>query len=134
MSIYFCFPATSWLITDMYRNLQCANHVIFLSPMLANTQYDYESTMTQAIGRSHRFGQLKEVHVYHFLALSTIDVNIIQDRRQKVLFEKDDGCFELVARGEVGPDITRWEGASLDGENAGYYSGGDDLELEQVDE
>ena len=87
--------------------------------------------MTQAIGRSHRFGQLKDVHIYHFLALSTIDVNIIQDRRQKVLVEMDDGCFELVERSKVGQDITRWEGASLDGENAGYYSGEDDLQVDE---
>ncbi|KAL4807283.1 hypothetical protein BDV18DRAFT_159502 [Aspergillus unguis] len=70
-------------------NLQCANHIIFLSPLHAQTQYDYESTMIQAIGRCRRYGQTKHVHIYHFLAKRTIDVNIFQQRRGKVLIERD---------------------------------------------
>ncbi|KAA8650448.1 putative SNF2 family helicase [Aspergillus tanneri] len=70
-------------------NLQCANHVIFLSPMLAETQYDYDSTMTQAIGRSRRYGQTKHVHIYHLLAKMTIDVNLFQERRESVLIERN---------------------------------------------
>ncbi|KAL5360693.1 hypothetical protein BJX96DRAFT_184740 [Aspergillus floccosus] len=69
-------------------NLQCANHVIFLSPMLAQTQYDYDSAVTQAIGRCRRYGQTKHVHIYHLLAKRTIDVNIFQERRGKVLVER----------------------------------------------
>ncbi|GLA58790.1 hypothetical protein AtubIFM54640_008897 [Aspergillus tubingensis] len=81
-------------------NLQSANHVIFLSPMNAETQYDYESAMTQAIGRSRRYGQRRHVHVYHLLAKHTIDVNIFQQRRDKILIERD-GKAELVAHGEA---------------------------------
>ncbi|KAL4917150.1 hypothetical protein BDW62DRAFT_218256 [Aspergillus aurantiobrunneus] len=70
-------------------NLQCANHIIFLSPLFAQTQYDYDSSMIQAIGRCRRYGQTKHVHVYHLLAKMTIDVNIFQERRGKVLVERD---------------------------------------------
>jgi hypothetical protein len=34
--------------------------------------------MTQAIGRARRYGQTKPVHIYHFLALKTIDVDTMQ--------------------------------------------------------
>lgn len=44
--------------------------------------------MTQAIGRCRRYGQTNHVHVYHLLAKMTIDVNIFQDRRGKVLVER----------------------------------------------
>ncbi|KAL4910325.1 hypothetical protein BDW74DRAFT_186376 [Aspergillus multicolor] len=71
-------------------NLQCANHIIFLSPVLSQTQYDYDSSMIQAIGRSLRYGQTKHVHVYHLIAKMTIDVNIFQERRgNRVLVERD---------------------------------------------
>ncbi|RDW90589.1 putative SNF2 family helicase [Aspergillus mulundensis] len=71
-------------------NLQCANHIIFLSPLLSQTQYDYDSAMIQAVGRSRRYGQTKHVHVYHLLAKMTIDVNIFQERRgNQVLVERD---------------------------------------------
>ncbi|GLA20261.1 hypothetical protein AnigIFM62618_008833 [Aspergillus niger] len=99
-------------------NLQSANHVIFLSPMNAETQYDYESAMIQAIGRSRRYGQTRRVHVYHLLAKHSIDVNIFQERRDKVLIERN-GKAELVARGEAldGEGI-RCEGPSLVVDNA----------------
>ncbi|KAE8151156.1 hypothetical protein BDV25DRAFT_139139 [Aspergillus avenaceus] len=81
-------------------NLQCANHVIFLSPMLAETQYDYDSAMTQAVGRSRRYGQNKHVHIYHLLARMTIDVKIFQDRHGQVLVERD-GIVTLADRDTV---------------------------------
>ncbi|RAK96334.1 putative SNF2 family helicase [Aspergillus ibericus CBS 121593] len=70
-------------------NLQRANHVIFLSPMLTQTQYDWESAMTQAIGRCRRYGQTRHVHIYHLLVKGTMDVNIFQSRREKMLVERD---------------------------------------------
>lgn len=36
--------------------------------------------MLQAIRRAHRFGQEKVVHIYRFVALKTIDVNILENR------------------------------------------------------
>ncbi|KAE8365378.1 hypothetical protein BDV27DRAFT_156971 [Aspergillus caelatus] len=81
-------------------NLQCANHVIFLSPMFSQTQYDYDSSMTQAIGRARRYGQTKHVYIYHLLARMTIDTTLFQDRHGKVLVERD-GKATLAAREEV---------------------------------
>ncbi|PLB48961.1 hypothetical protein P170DRAFT_464536 [Aspergillus steynii IBT 23096] len=62
-------------------NLQAANHVMFLSPLLAETQYNYESTMTQAVGRARRYGQTKHVHVYHMLARRTVDETVCPYRQ-----------------------------------------------------
>ncbi|KAF2421846.1 hypothetical protein EJ08DRAFT_701883 [Tothia fuscella] len=61
-------------------NLTNANHVIFLAPYHAKSQYEYSSKMLQAIRRAHRFGQEKIVHVYHFVTLNTVDVDILQAR------------------------------------------------------
>lgn len=39
--------------------------------------------MTQAIARSRRYGQEKQVHIYHFAALRTIDVDILEHRHKR---------------------------------------------------
>lgn len=65
-------------------NLQNANHVIFLSPLLRNTQYLYESTMAQAVGRVRRHGQVKKIHIYRIVALDTIDVDILEHRERRL--------------------------------------------------
>jgi hypothetical protein len=84
-----------------FRNLQIANHVIFLSSLVIDTQYKYESIHTQAIGRVHRRGQKKAVQVYHFLAAQTIDVNILEDREGKTLVQRD-GDHLLLDNDEIG--------------------------------
>ncbi|KAL4878957.1 hypothetical protein BJY04DRAFT_229492 [Aspergillus karnatakaensis] len=81
-------------------NLQCASHIIFLSPLHTQTQYDYDSSMIQAIGRCRRYGQTRHVHVYHLLAKMTVDVNIFQERRGKALVERG-GEAVLVGREEA---------------------------------
>ncbi|KAL4896868.1 hypothetical protein BDV59DRAFT_209394 [Aspergillus ambiguus] len=99
-------------------NLQCANHVIFLSPMLTQTQYDYDSGMVQAIGRCRRYGQTKHVHIYHLLAKRTIDVNIFQGRRNRILVERD-GAPILVTPDEAeGSEAMSCQGPSLVVDNA----------------
>ena len=66
-------------------NLTSANHVIFLSPLLTQTQEIYEACETQAIGRVRRYGQLKHVNIWRFFSLNTIDVEIYEQRtRQKI--------------------------------------------------
>ncbi|PRP86950.1 DNA repair protein rad8, partial [Planoprotostelium fungivorum] len=45
-------------------NLTCANHVIFLSPLLASSEQIYRQAETQAIGRARRYGQKKTVHIW----------------------------------------------------------------------
>ena len=68
-------------------NLQIANHIIFLAPFVTNTQHEYDSVMKQAIGRALRPGQTRDVHVYYFMHLNTIEVNILQDRNKKWLVQ-----------------------------------------------
>jgi len=68
-----------------HRNLTAANHVIFVSPFLASTQYKYCASKTQAVGRARRYGQKKMVHVYQFLALKTMDVNLFEDREKWIV-------------------------------------------------
>jgi hypothetical protein len=66
-------------------NLTAANHVIFVSPYLVNSDQAYIAAMIQAEGRARRYGQTNPVHVYHFLTLNTIDVDTIQMRQNVVL-------------------------------------------------
>ena len=71
------------LLLMIYRNLTNANHIIFVSPLLVESQYKYDSAMTQAIARSRRYGQEKKVHIHHFAALRTIDVDILEHRHKR---------------------------------------------------
>jgi site-specific DNA-cytosine methylase len=64
-------------------NIQAANHVIFLSPLLRDSQYGYDSTMAQAVGRVRRHGQKRPIHVYRICALHTIDVDILEHREHR---------------------------------------------------
>lgn len=49
--------------------------------------------MEQAIARSRRYGQEKKVHVYHFAALRTVDVDILQHRHHR-----RDGIADVAAK------------------------------------
>jgi hypothetical protein len=77
-------------------NLTNANHVIFLSPLKADSQYFYDAAMTQAIGRARRFGQKKLVNIHRFFAIRTIETDIIQQRSGCKLVERTEGEFSLV--------------------------------------
>ncbi|KAF1356488.1 hypothetical protein BDV97DRAFT_287275 [Delphinella strobiligena] len=70
-------------------NLTNANHVIFLSSLLKQDQYGYESQMAQAIGRIRRPGQSRDIYAYRMVALHTIDVDVLEHRERinKVLVE-----------------------------------------------
>lgn len=61
-------------------NLTGANHAIFLSPLLAQSQEQYVSCETQAIGRVRRYGQNKHVRIWRFFSLDTIDTEILEQR------------------------------------------------------
>ncbi|EIW79421.1 hypothetical protein CONPUDRAFT_107802 [Coniophora puteana RWD-64-598 SS2] len=61
-------------------NLTSANHAIFLSPLLTDTQQDYDAYETQAIGRLRRYGQLKHVTIWRFFTTDTIDEEIYFQR------------------------------------------------------
>lgn len=56
-----------------------------MSPLLAKSKHEYDQARTQCIGRARRYGQLKTVYVYDFLALGTIDVDITEKQRGKRL-------------------------------------------------
>ncbi|THH14984.1 hypothetical protein EW146_g5422 [Bondarzewia mesenterica] len=64
-------------------NLTCANHAIFLSPLLATSQEIYDACETQAIGRLRRYGQTSLVHIWRFLTTDTIDVEIFEQRTKR---------------------------------------------------
>ena len=74
--------------TVFYSNLTNANHIIFASPLLTHTQASYDAMMTQSIGRAKRYGQRKTVHIYRFVALRTADVDILQEREQRMLVKQ----------------------------------------------
>jgi SNF2 family DNA or RNA helicase len=57
-------------------NLTGLNHAIFVHPLLANSQVEYDAYETQAIGRIRRYGQSKTVHVWRYFANHTIDTDI----------------------------------------------------------
>ena len=67
----------------MDRNLVNANHVIFVAPLLAETQYEHDAAIAQAVARSRRYGQEKTVYIYHVVALRTIDVDILEYRYKR---------------------------------------------------
>ena len=97
------------------RNLQIANHVVFLASMAAKSQYKYDSTLTQAVGRVLRCGQEKDVHVYYFLAAQTIDVNILQQRTGQILALRDEQ-FLLLDESEIHKDDKLgWAGVPFEG-------------------
>ena len=76
------------IANDLSSNLTNANHVVFVSPLLVATQHAYEQSMEQSIGRVRRYGQTKPVYVHRFVTLDTMDVNLLEERESKVLFEK----------------------------------------------
>lgn len=62
--------------------------MIFLSPFLSETAHEFHKSRIQCIGRARRYGQTKKVHVYDFLALNTIDVDITEDQQCKHLVQE----------------------------------------------
>lgn len=81
-----------------------ANHVIFVSPLLARCQQSYDASLTQCVGRARRYGQKKTVHVYHYLSLKTTDVDILQERSRKKLVEQRRDVFELMSESNITPE------------------------------
>ena len=88
-------------------NLQNANHVIFLSPLLRDQQYSYEATMAQAVGRVRRHGQQKEIHVYRIVALDTIDVDILEHRERRTSAIVEIGARRSIRPLQLGRDTCR---------------------------
>ena len=62
-------------------NLTAAAHAIFVHPLLVNSQQEYTSCDTQAVGRIRRYGQSRTVQLYRFICPNTIDADIFSLRR-----------------------------------------------------
>jgi superfamily II DNA or RNA helicase len=129
---YLPFGCIALLTLKSPRNLQAANHVIFVSCFVAKTQHEYTAATTQAIGRVLRMGQTRDVHVYHFLAEKTIEVNILEERTGKVLARRE-GELLLLEAGELkkGSDVSGFGGLPFKGAACGRGGGLDDVENEQ---
>ncbi|CAE7297630.1 RAD5, partial [Symbiodinium sp. KB8] len=68
-------------------NLTCANHVIFVHPMSAQTQQESIAFELQAIGRVRRWGQTrKEIHIWRFCTVGTLEEEITR-KHQKEIYE-----------------------------------------------
>ncbi|KAF8429560.1 P-loop containing nucleoside triphosphate hydrolase protein, partial [Tirmania nivea] len=89
-------------------NLQCANRVIILDN-------DHSPVWEQqAIGRSYRMGQQKEVFVYRFLVEGSVETKIAREKRKKVRLSDVvvDGIWERRRAYGVGTDHRAvWEPA-----------------------
>jgi hypothetical protein len=109
--------------------MQFANHVIFYSPLLVESQQEYDAGMQQAIGRSIRYGQKRCVHIYHLLALKTIDIDIFEQRRHQALVRRD-GEFLLVPSDDTEKTDERFGGRPLRGFGADR---GDDYDDDEED-
>ncbi|CAG8374639.1 unnamed protein product [Penicillium salamii] len=94
-------------------NLQCANHVIFFSPFLAETEDDWNAGMSQAVGRARRYGQPHVVHIYHLLARNTVEVNIFQQRQKCKLVWRHGAVARLLEGEIVAESDTLLSGESL---------------------
>ncbi|KAI9888334.1 MAG: hypothetical protein M1814_000564 [Vezdaea aestivalis] len=73
-------------------NLVNANHVIFYSTLVKSNRADYNAVMMQAIGRARRYGQKRDVNVYHLLSLETADVDVFEERN-RITLAKESGKF-----------------------------------------
>lgn len=70
-------------------NLTNLNHAVFVHPLLADSQEEYDAYETQAIGRLRRYGQKKTVHVWRFLAKDSIDTTIFSQRSSRPIPETE---------------------------------------------
>ena len=75
-------------------NLQCANHVLLVHPFFATHHEHCIAWEAQAIGRAHRQGQTKKVTIHRFIALGTIEEELlVQGRLGK--WRKYLGCLDV---------------------------------------
>ena len=80
-------------------NLVGANHVMFVSPLLAEDDHRFNQSYTQCVGRARRQGQTKTVNVYRFICLHTIDVDVYEERTKSRLISTID--MEQIGEGSL---------------------------------
>jgi hypothetical protein len=74
-------------------NLTIAKHVIFLAPYFTTGSHAgevYMAAVKQAIGRVVRYGQREEVKIYHFLTSKTMDIDLYEEREERVILKADE--------------------------------------------
>jgi len=104
-------------------NLTGANHVIFVSPLSANSRHQFAQSYVQCIGRARRNGQRRTVHVYRFIALGTVDVDCYEHRLGSRFLQDDhDGQWRFVPE----KDLTDEEKERRHGSNAKIDFDGED--------
>lgn len=81
--------------------------MIFVSPLLTKSQYEFDSAMAQAIARIRRYGQTKPVHIYHFAALHTIDADVLEHRHRRKDGITTPGCGVEMPSADVKKEWTR---------------------------
>ncbi|KAH9906719.1 hypothetical protein F4778DRAFT_593225 [Xylariomycetidae sp. FL2044] len=86
-------------------DLQYANHVMFASPLVVDSQELYDMYMRQALGRAVRHGQKKKVHIYHFVTERTVEVDILRLRQRSTIYWKS---------GEPDPHMLRLKPVAAD--------------------
>ncbi|KAK4691329.1 hypothetical protein P7C71_g5647, partial [Lecanoromycetidae sp. Uapishka_2] len=97
-------------------NLHIAQHVIFISPFVAQGNHQYQASMTQCVGRAVRTGQTKTVKVYRFITLKTIDVDLIdQQESRRLSMPEATGEWKLATEGEMDEDDWEAGGALMTG-------------------
>ncbi|KAK3672165.1 hypothetical protein LTR78_007918 [Recurvomyces mirabilis] len=109
--------------TSVGLNLQNANHVILLSPLLRDSQYGYDSTKAQTIGRVRRHGQTKAINAYTIFAPHTIDVDILEHREKRTNAIAEWNAAEITppaAAQSLNMDPTELERTQLVIENGRY--------------
>ncbi|CAJ1334336.1 unnamed protein product [Effrenium voratum] len=83
-------------------NLTCANHVILVHPMNANTREQSVAFELQAIARVRRWGQPRnEVHVWRFCTLGTIEAWAALGGREGSKMSRAGGAHEGASEGHV---------------------------------
>ena len=73
-----------------------------MHPLLVNTDVEYSSCDTQAVGRIRRYGQSRTVQLYRFLVANSIDVDIFKARRAD--------AAPLLAAASSGDDVAPLDG------------------------
>jgi SNF2 family DNA or RNA helicase len=70
-------------------NLVVANHLVFVHPLVAESQWKFSQQELQAIGRVVRYGQQKKVYIHRFIVEDSIDSQILRRWKSEKVSELD---------------------------------------------
>ena len=66
-------------------NLTTANHLVFVHPLVAESQQKWTQQEAQAVGRVRRYGQNRQVLVHRFIVDDSIDAEIMAEKEQEYI-------------------------------------------------